>query len=115
MTTQHLPDALFVYGSLLEPAKRDEILGHRVQWSDARLPGYQRRRGRYFYIVRAAHAETLGMVIFGLSAEDWRRLDAYEEVPVLYTREELEVITSDGNLRCCVYLPTATCISQSNE
>ena len=106
MTMRHASDALFVYGSLLEDATRERILGHRVEVIEARLVGFERRRARYYYIVRAEGAETVGMVLLGLTSEDWRRLDAYEEVPRLYTREEVEVLTSDGRLRCWVYLPT---------
>jgi gamma-glutamylcyclotransferase (GGCT)/AIG2-like uncharacterized protein YtfP len=104
------PNALFVYGSLLEEAKREEILGHRVEVIEARLPGFQRRRGKYYYIARAEGAETVGMILCGLTAEDWSRLDEYEEVPLLYSREEIEVVTSDGPRRCWVYLPTPNCI-----
>ena len=86
-------NALFVYGSLLEEGTRSEILGHRVETIAARLAGYERRRARYFYIVRAEAAEAIGMVLLGLTAEDWRRLDVYEEVPELYTREVVEVVT----------------------
>ncbi|HVN27423.1 MAG TPA: gamma-glutamylcyclotransferase family protein [Candidatus Binataceae bacterium] len=99
-------DALFVYGSLLAEAKRSEILGHRVEVMEARVDGFERRRGRYFYIVRAAGASTAGLIMRNLSQADWRRLDIYEEVPTLYTREEVEVTTSAGILRCWVYLPT---------
>jgi gamma-glutamylcyclotransferase (GGCT)/AIG2-like uncharacterized protein YtfP len=105
-------DALFVYGSLLEETKRLEILGHRVEVLDARLDGFERGRARYFYITRAEGAVTLGMVMLGLTDEDWRRLDAYEEVPTLYTRAEIAVVTSEGPLRCWVYLPTPECIKQ---
>ncbi len=112
---KHTDDALFVYGSLLKEAKRVEILGHRVEVIDARLDGFERGRARYFYIVRTEGAVTVGMVMLGLSKEDWRRLDAYEEVPTLYTREEIEVVTSEGPLRCWVYLPTPECIKQEGE
>lgn len=106
MTAKHAHDALFVYGSLLEDATRERILRHRIEVIEARLPGFERRRGRYHYIVRADGAETVGIVMLGLTEEDWRRLDAYEEVPHLYTREEVDVVTSGGPLRCWVYLPT---------
>jgi gamma-glutamylcyclotransferase (GGCT)/AIG2-like uncharacterized protein YtfP len=106
MTMKHAHNALFVYGSLLEEATRERIVGHRVEVIEARLIGFERRPGRYHYIVRADGAETAGTVILGLTSEDWRRLDAYEEVPRLYTREEVEVVTSGGPLRCWVYLPT---------
>ncbi len=109
MTTKRADDALFVYGSLLEEAKRQEIVGHRVEVIEARLDGFERRRGRYYYIVRAEGSETVGMIMLGLTSEDWPRLDAYEEVPRLYTREEVEVVTSADPLRCWVYLPTPRC------
>ena len=89
MTTKHLHDALFVYGSLLEETTRQRILGHRVETIEARLHGFARRKARYYYIVRAEGSETVGMVMLGLTSEDWPRLDAYEEVPRLYTREEV--------------------------
>jgi gamma-glutamylcyclotransferase (GGCT)/AIG2-like uncharacterized protein YtfP len=110
MATKHDPHALFVYGSLLDEAKRVEILGHRVEVIEARLPGFERRRGRYFYLVPADGAVLPGMILLGLTSEDWQRLDAYEEVPRLYTREEVELITEHGPLRCWVYLPTPNCI-----
>jgi gamma-glutamylcyclotransferase (GGCT)/AIG2-like uncharacterized protein YtfP len=111
MATQFNPHALFVYGSLLDDAKRIEILGHRVAVNDARLDGFERRRARYFYIVRAEGASTPGLLMLNLSDEDWRRLDAYEEVPDLYTREEVEVDCAECRTRCWAYLPTANCIS----
>ncbi len=112
MATARDPGALFVYGSLLEEAKRRKILGHRVEVVAARLEGFERRRARYFYIARAAGVVTVGMVMLGLTDEDWHRLDAYEEVPTLYTREEIEIVTTEGPLRCWVYLPTPECIKQ---
>lgn len=105
-------DALFVYGSLMEEATRERILGHRVEVIEARLPGFERGRARYYYIARTEGAETPGVIMLGLTDEDWRRLDAYEEVPSLYGREEVEVVTNDGPLQCWVYLPTPKCIKQ---
>jgi gamma-glutamylcyclotransferase (GGCT)/AIG2-like uncharacterized protein YtfP len=110
MATELTHDALFVYGSLLAEAKRIEILGHCVEVIDARLDGFERRRARYFYIEPTAGAVTAGMIMLGLTEEDWRRLDAYEDLPDLYTREEIEVVTADRRRRCWVYLPTAKCI-----
>jgi gamma-glutamylcyclotransferase (GGCT)/AIG2-like uncharacterized protein YtfP len=112
MTMSHLNDALFVYGSLLQEAKRVEILGHRVEVIEARLVGFERRRARYYFITPAEGATTDGMIMLGLTGEDWRRLDAYEEVPRLYIREEVEVVTATGFRRCGVYLPTPKCIKQ---
>jgi len=110
MTTR-APDRLFVYGSLLDEAKRREILGRAVEVSEAQLAGFERRRAKYFYLVAADGASTSGLLMLNLTHSDWRQLDAYEEVPELYTREEVEVSTSNGPVRCWVYLPTPRCIS----
>jgi gamma-glutamylcyclotransferase (GGCT)/AIG2-like uncharacterized protein YtfP len=110
MATKHAPDALFVYGSLLDEGKRMEILGHRVEVVGARLAGFERGRARYFYIARAEAAETRGLIMLNLAEADWHRLDAYEEVPALYTREEVEIATPEGMVRCWVYLPTSKCL-----
>jgi len=112
MTTKKPLDRLFVYGSLLEETTRERILGHRVEVIEARLDGFERHRARHYYIARAEGAVTIGIVMLGLSEEDWHRLDAYEEVPRLYTREEIEVVTPGGPLRCWVYLPTPNCTKQ---
>ncbi len=101
-------EALFVYGSLLDPAHRAALLGREVAATPARLKGYERRRGRYFYIVECTGAETPGVVLSGLGAHDFAVLDRYEELPRLYTRVKIEVADagSGAALRCWVYLPT---------
>jgi gamma-glutamylcyclotransferase (GGCT)/AIG2-like uncharacterized protein YtfP len=98
---------LFVYGSLLDEARRAELLGRKVAATPARLVGYERRRGRYFYIVEHVGAETTGLVLSGLGERDFALLDRYEEVPRLYTRAKTEAVGASGAaLRCWVYLPT---------
>ena len=99
--------ALFVYGSLLDAAHRAALLGREVAGVPARMTGYERRRGRYFYIVERAGVETPGLVLSGLGERDFAVLDRYEEVPRLYTRVKVEVTGAGGAaLRCWVYLPT---------
>jgi gamma-glutamylcyclotransferase (GGCT)/AIG2-like uncharacterized protein YtfP len=99
--------ALFVYGSLLDAAHRAALLGREVAAAPARFEGYERRRGRYFYIVERAGVETPGLVLSGLGERDFAVLDHYEEVPRLYTRVKVEVTSADGAaLQCWVYLPT---------
>ncbi len=97
------PHALFVYGTLVEPAIREQLLGRRIMASEARLPGFERRSGRYYYVVRKDGAETAGMILRGLSEDDLRVLDEYEEVPHLYTRERAVAVTAEGRVRCWVY------------
>ena len=105
------PQTLFAYGTLIDAATRDEILGHRVDVIDARVVGYERRRSRYHYLARKAGAVTGGVILMGLTAGDFRILDEYEEVPHLYTREFIEAETSNGVERCWVYMATAALIS----
>jgi len=99
--------SLFVYGSLLDAAHRAALLGREVATTPARMAGYERRGGRYFYIVEHAGVETAGLVLSGLGEHDFAVLDRYEEVPRLYTRVKVEVTDGGGAARrCWVYLPT---------
>jgi hypothetical protein len=46
-----MPDeetTLFVYGSLVEKDRRDEVIGHEVETAPARIRNYERRRGAPF-------------------------------------------------------------------
>lgn len=108
MKDEKSDSALFVYGSLLDAAHRAEILGREAVAAPARLAGYERRRGRHFYLIARAGAETAGLMLSGLDARDFAVLDRYEEVPRLYTRERVAVVgAAGGALECWVYLPTA--------
>ena len=99
--------SLFVYGKLIEASLRDRLLGHPARTLPARLPNYERRRSRYYYVVKQAGRETAGLVLLGLGAADFKVLDRYEEVPRLYMRERAEVIIGEGQrLRCWLYVPT---------
>jgi gamma-glutamylcyclotransferase (GGCT)/AIG2-like uncharacterized protein YtfP len=100
-------EILFVYGSLMNPAERVMLLGHPVDASPARLVGYERGRKRHYFVAKKADAVTDGAILEGLSARDLALLDAYEEVPTLYTRERIEVIAADDSkIECWIYLPT---------
>ncbi len=108
MTDAEAPrELLFVYGTLVEPATRERILGRRVEAVPALLPGYLRGRSRHFYIVREPEATTAGMLLSGLSERDFTILDEYEEVPKLYLRERVEVISAGATVGAWVYMPTA--------
>jgi gamma-glutamylcyclotransferase (GGCT)/AIG2-like uncharacterized protein YtfP len=100
-------EIVFVYGSLMNPAERVMLLGHPVDASPARLVGYVRGRKRHYFVVKRADAVTDGAILESLSARDLAILDAYEEVPTLYTRERIEVIAADDRkIECWIYLPT---------
>jgi gamma-glutamylcyclotransferase (GGCT)/AIG2-like uncharacterized protein YtfP len=98
---------LFVYGSLTNPVERLRLLGRSIEANPARLTGYARGRKRYYFVTKQADAVTDGAILSGLSARDLAILDEYEEVPTLYTRERVEVISADGHkIECWIYLPT---------
>jgi cation transport regulator ChaC len=98
---------LFVYGSLVDATHRAEVLGHPAEGIPAILHGFERSRSRHWYLRRRDGAETAGLVLVDLVAGDFTILDRYEEVPALYTREQIEVAGQGGaSIRCWVYLPT---------
>ena len=99
---------LFVYGSLLDAAHREEILGRRVSTVAATIRDYERGRKRYFYLRKRPGIDTPGLLLLELSARDFTLVDDYENVPILYVREQIEVFDEAGiPLRCWIYLPTA--------
>ncbi len=111
MSGNHPQTRVFVYGSLLDGARQRRVLGREVPMLPARLPGYERGRGRYFYIVARPGAETAGAILLGLDARDLAALDRYEELPDLYTREAVTVTTAAaGRITCWCYLPTPRAI-----
>jgi gamma-glutamylcyclotransferase (GGCT)/AIG2-like uncharacterized protein YtfP len=78
---------LFVYGTLVEPAKLDEVLGHRHlgERLRARLPGYRRlarvsEEFPYAIILPSPGDAVDGILVLDLSAADLVVLDEYEEV-----------------------------------
>jgi gamma-glutamylcyclotransferase (GGCT)/AIG2-like uncharacterized protein YtfP len=101
-------EILFVYGALMDPAERLRLLGRPTDASPARLAGYARARKRYYFVAKQAGAVTDGAILDGLTAHDIAILDQYEEVPMLYTRDRVEVLTADGRkIECWIYLPTS--------
>jgi len=100
--------ALFVYGSLLDPARRQEIIGRQVETIPATLPGYELHRRRHFYIRKHPAKSVSGLLLLNLTPQGFEELDRYEEVPRLYTREIVYTLDDGGNrVQCWVYLPTA--------
>jgi len=108
MSGNHPHTRVFVYGSLLERGRQRAVVGRELRMLPARLPGFERKRARYFYIVPRTGAETAGAILLDLDARDLSALDRYEEVPSLYTREVVTVLTAGGGrISCWCYLPTA--------
>jgi len=100
-------ELLFVYGSLMNPAERVRLLKRPIEASPARLPDYERGQKRYYFVAPRTDAITDGAILEGLGPRDFAILDAYEEVPRLYTRDRIEVLAADGRtITCWIYLPT---------
>jgi gamma-glutamylcyclotransferase (GGCT)/AIG2-like uncharacterized protein YtfP len=90
---------LFVYGSLVDPRRLDDVLGYHFlgERLRARLAGYERLMsesfGYPFLVARAEHVVD-GILIMDLSPNDMDVLDRYEDVDVeMYTRVAVEVET----------------------
>jgi hypothetical protein len=86
-----------VYGSLVEPRRLDEVLGHGHAGERvcATLDGYQRvtvPSYEFPYIVEAGGRSVDGLLVMDLSAYDLQALDRYEEVDAgIYRRRIVEV------------------------
>jgi gamma-glutamylcyclotransferase (GGCT)/AIG2-like uncharacterized protein YtfP len=101
------PLPLFVYGSLSDPLHRAQIIGRTVEATPATLRDYKRGKSRYWFIRSQVGAITEGAILSDLTGAELAALDKYEEVPILYTRERVNVTLLRGEEQeCWVYLPT---------
>jgi hypothetical protein len=103
----HMELPLFVYGSLIDPDHRVEIIGRAIDGTSATLHDFERGRSLHWYVRRCDGAHTEGLILADLDSGDYAVLDLYEELPTLYTRKQVEVMGQGGaRIRCWVYLPT---------
>jgi gamma-glutamylcyclotransferase (GGCT)/AIG2-like uncharacterized protein YtfP len=106
MTTETI-HRLFVYGVLLDENECHRLLGRHVERTAARLDGFHRGKKRYFFVVQREGERVDGAMLSGLGDQDLSILDAFEDVPTLYTREIVEVTIAGGErVRSWIYLPT---------
>jgi len=105
-------DRLFVYGTLVDPRRLDQVLGrrHAGERLRARLLGYQRRAVEsyaYPFIVAVEGGVVDGVLVLDLSPHDLTTLDAFEDVEDgVYRRERVEVEAwgcGPGALRLLAY------------
>jgi gamma-glutamylcyclotransferase (GGCT)/AIG2-like uncharacterized protein YtfP len=108
------PTALFVYGSLLSPECRVQMIGREVIASPASLRGWRVRSGRYFYVVPDKGAVTMGLILRGLTPDEFEALDRYEDAPRLYTRELVTVTGEHGEAEY-VWIYMSTPLAMSRE
>ena len=88
---------LFVYGTLIDPRRLREVLGHapRGEVLRARLRGYRRVTTpayEYPFVVEDPDATVDGLVVMDLAPPELESLDAYEDVAEgVYRRVPVEV------------------------
>jgi gamma-glutamylcyclotransferase (GGCT)/AIG2-like uncharacterized protein YtfP len=109
------PAGVFVYGTLTDPARRLRVLRRSPALVPALLQNYERRNGRYPYLLPAEGREVRGWILLNIEEADLARLDDYEvaipkscagSVRRLYRRELVDVMTVGGRrVRCWVYMP----------
>ena len=89
--------ALFVYGTLADPAVQESLFGRRVESRAATLRGWAVvvDSDGFFALRPAKEAEVCGELLPLTQGELWHA-DQWEEVP-FYVREVLEVDTGDGH------------------
>lgn len=92
---------MFVYGTLLEPARLEAVLGHahRGERLRARLHGYRRVHSAeyaYPFIVPSPGQAVDGVLVLDLSVADLAALDAYEDVAEGVYERRREVVEAQG-------------------
>jgi gamma-glutamylcyclotransferase (GGCT)/AIG2-like uncharacterized protein YtfP len=101
--------ALFVYGTLTDPAVCEAVTGHRFPTRPARLRGYARLApaGSYPYVVPRRGASVEGLLLDGVDAASLRALDAYEVEGRLYRRTAATAEADGTRVACEVYVAIA--------
>jgi gamma-glutamylcyclotransferase (GGCT)/AIG2-like uncharacterized protein YtfP len=80
-TIPDLPADLFAYGTLRFPDVLEALLGRVPQHSPAIAPGWRVAAldGRVYPVLVPGDGGAGGILISGLTAEEWRVIDAYED------------------------------------
>ena len=98
---------LFVYGTLMNPSTRVDVLGRECALLPATLEGYRVQVGKWPYLVRSIDETVSGLLLLNLDVPDYKKLDDYEDVANgFYLRQSVEAFDENGNIIACyVYLP----------
>ncbi len=95
---------LFVYGTLRDPARLEQVIGRRVPSRPARLRGHARREAAYPYVVESPDGVVDGLLLEELDDAAMARLDAYEDEGRLYARRPVVVEVGTERVPCDVYV-----------
>ena len=98
--------ALFVYGTLMDEERLEQLTGRRFPRRRARLEGFARILAGHGYptIVPQAGGRVEGVLLEGVDAASLAALDAYEDEGRLYARRPAEVLVDGERVACEVYV-----------
>ena len=95
---------LFVYGTLKNPKIREYILGRKTESERAILPNFTKRKASLYYYVREREGDEVDGLLVNVTDDDILSVDRYENVPLLYTRKEVDVYVNGKKEKAWVYL-----------
>jgi gamma-glutamylcyclotransferase (GGCT)/AIG2-like uncharacterized protein YtfP len=97
---------LFVYGTLMEPARVERVTGRRFAGRPATLHGWTRTIASHGYPVIHPSPDDMvdGIVLDGLDTAALRALDAYEDEGRLYLRRQVTVLVGAESIPCETYV-----------
>jgi gamma-glutamylcyclotransferase (GGCT)/AIG2-like uncharacterized protein YtfP len=97
--------ALFVYGTLRDPACVRAVTGRVFATRPARLHGWRREEppGGYPVVRSCPGASVAGLLLLDVDDASLARLDAYEDEGRLYVRRAVHVAAGDERVACEVY------------
>jgi len=98
--------ALFVYGTLTDEERLEQLTGRRFPRRRATLEGFARVVAAHGYptIVPQAGGRVEGVLVEGVDAASLAALDAYEDAGRLYARRPAEVLVDGKRVPCDVYV-----------
>jgi gamma-glutamylcyclotransferase (GGCT)/AIG2-like uncharacterized protein YtfP len=98
--------ALFVYGTLTDEERLEQLTGRRFPRRRATLEGFARVVAEHGYptIVPQAGARVEGVLVEDVDAASLAALDAYEDAGRLYARRPAEILVDGERVPCDVYV-----------
>jgi len=102
-------ERVFVCGSLMDPAFLSGRIGRPAAMVPATARGHSRGWGeaggkRFHFLRKDAEGTTQGMALLGLSDEEIRELEKFEQVPETRRRADIEMCVGDIVLPGITYL-----------
>lgn len=101
-----MPRAVFVYGTLKDPALVASLVGRPLPTRPARLDGFRyiETPNRYPFIEPDSDAFVDGVLLLEIDVRSLELLDRYEDEGSLYWRREVAVNTDEGSIRAWTYV-----------